>query len=271
MSRQVQGQLAPAAVVAAFNVAGYQATFAAVAKAFPKLPVTALYAAYPSKEALGEAWLSGCVPAADQAGSVGALFGECTFRLLSALNEHRDFSQAWLAAIRRSGTRLEQLESLSSTLQGHYEDWLLEHADVISLPNVLIFKPVLVQLAEALRLATLRLIASWETDKSPAFAQTSKRVDATTYLLDGLLTARDEFGGRGLLVHMVDLFDVPSEDLLGPVMDLMRKPDRGTRLLQLLLPPSGNIVQPLLGIPDRAKHLVELLARELRAADQALR
>jgi len=64
---------------------------------------------------------------------------------------------------------------------------------------------------------------------------------------------------------------VPSDQLLGPVMDLLRRPHRATRLAQLLAPPSGKLVQPLLGVPDRAKHLVDLLARQWRAADESLR
>lgn len=272
MSRQVQRPPAPADVVAAFNVVGYQATFAAAAaELVPPTPVAALYAAYPSREALAEAWLSACIRKDKLAGTLGTSFSECAFGLVVALSGQRDFSHAWLAALRQAGTRLEQLEGLSDSLQDYYVHWLRKHSNAISLPEPLVFDDVLIDLAEALSLATLRTIAAWGADRSSGFSVTNKRIESTAFLIDGLLTSSAAFGGRGLLVHMVELFDVPSEKLLGPVMDLLRRPDRATSLVQLLAPPSGRIVQPLLGLPDRARHLFDLLARELRAADEALR
>jgi hypothetical protein len=211
------------------------------------------------------------VPKGDLAGSVGALFGDCTFRLLGALDAQRDFSHAWLAALRQSGTPLHRLDGLSGNIEECYASWMRKHSNTISVPEPLVCEDVLDDLADALCKATLRLIAGWERDQSQGFAQTSKRVEATGYLIDGLLTASEAFGGKGLLIHMVDLLDVPFDALVGPLMDLLRKPHRAKRLAQLLAPPPGRLIQPLLGVPDRARHLIELLVRELRAADETLR
>src|SRR5438874_1707918 len=84
---EVRGLPLPADVVAAFNLLGYGATFAAVAGQFHGISPSALYAQYPSRETLGEIWLSECLPKDKLAGGIGAVFSECTFRLLGALNE----------------------------------------------------------------------------------------------------------------------------------------------------------------------------------------
>jgi hypothetical protein len=264
----------PADVVAAFNLLGYNETFAAVAKQFDGVSATVLYAQFPSREALGEIWLSECLPKDQLAGGIGAVFSECTFRLLGALNEQRDFSLAWLAALRVSGVRLPKLERLHTSLQDHYAAWLKKRSKAISLPEPLIFADVYIELADTLSLATLGLISAWEADRSPGFGQTGKRVESMAYLLDALLMSRPAFGDKGLLVHMVDLLGMPYDQLLGPLLDLLRKPQRATRLAQLLATPHGRFVRPLLDLvpnPDRATHLVDALLRVLKTAGEKQR
>jgi hypothetical protein len=120
-------------------------------------------------------------------------------------------------------------------------------------------------------MATLSLISRWETDRSPGHVQTSKRVESTGYLLDALLMSRQDFGDKGLLVHMVELLGIPYDELLGPLLDMLRKPQRATRLAQLLATPHGQFIRPLLDLvpnPDRAISLVGELTRALKEAGE---
>jgi hypothetical protein len=83
--------------------------------------------------------------------------------------------------------------------------------------------------------------------------------------------SRQDFGDKGLLVHMVDLLGMPYDELLGPLLDLLRKPQRATRIAQLLATPHGRFIRPLLDLvpdPARANRLVDDLRRALRAPDE---
>lgn len=267
----VQGLPSPADMVAVFNLLGYGAPFAAVAEKLNCANVGDVYDKFPNREVLGELWLCSCLRRDTSADGIGALFGASTFRLIRVLNEQRDFSQSWLAALRASGRRLQDIESLQDKLSEHYFDWMEEREGGISLPEPFTAPQDLAYVADAMSLITLRLVADWETDDTPGMVQTSKRVDATAFLLDGLLTSRDVFGGRGLLVHLVELLGVSPKELLPLSLELLRRPQQTAGLAQALGFSNRAVVEPLRGLPDHAKHAVEFLQRRLRAVHKALR
>ena len=263
-----EGQATPtaAAVVAAFNVFGYHATFAAVAAAF-KVQPHVLYAEYPSQEALGEIWLGQGLPKSDATVGIGAVFSECTFQIIGMMQSQRDFARAWQAALRAAGVRLQKLERLHGALQDHYASWLMSRGDSISLPVPLHDENVLVVVADALALITLGLIAEWDGDRSPACGDTSKRVESMGYLIDALLTARQDFGNRGLLVHLVDLLGLPYDQLLMPFFSLLNHPEYATLLMRALAVPSRKPVMSLRELmpdPDAALRFVNVVKHALQ-------
>jgi len=226
------GNDVPAAkeIVEKFNSMGYEATFAAVAHEFRVHPA-ALYNLYESREALGETWLRGLVPQAAPQPSVREMFSRCVYELLGALQSQRDFSRAWLAALRVTGPlHLRQLHELHDSLRQYYIGWLDANQGVISLPRRMTVDDVVSELADALCALTMFMVTAWEADRSKQYQDTWTLVDSTSCLLDALLTSRKEFGDTGLLTHLTRILGVPHAQFVQPVLDSLLKPDRVQRL-----------------------------------------
>jgi len=213
-----------------FNMMGYEQTFAAVAEALGVDPV-ALYNLYESREALGETWLREVVPQSASQPSVREMFSGCVFALLRALQERRDFSRAWLAAVRVSGPlHLRQLHELHDTLRQYFIGWLDANQGLISLPRRMHVDDVVSELADALCGLTMFMVTAWEADRSKQYQDTWTLVDSTACVLDALLTSRPDLGDAGLLTHLTRIIGVPHGQFVEPLLDSLLKPERAQRL-----------------------------------------
>lgn len=224
-------------VVSAFNELGYESTFPAVAAYLrnagtaPNLKVETLYVAYPSKEALGESWLSDFVPAPAIA-TLREAFITVVSELLAALESRRDFSRAWLAGMKRTGAlHLVQLQRLHDQLHQFFVSWLDTHKGDVSLPANLSLLETKEDIADAISALAFWLVLHWETDRSTEYGITQKMTESCAYLLDGLLIARADFAGAGLLFHLHRLADQEHQRFLKPLLDAFLTPERAGRLL----------------------------------------
>jgi hypothetical protein len=236
-------------VVEAFNRLGYQASFAAVAQDLG-CECQDLYALYPDCEALAEAWLTSKVPAPPDRGELAHMFSSFCAWLLDTLESQRDFSRAWLAALTRNGPlHLPQLRDLHGAAHSYFCTWFDANHRLISLPDAVPMRDVNHELADVLCLAVGGVLNLWASDRSRHFCHTMTVVESTAYLLDGLLTARPEFGGAGLLVHLHRLLGSAHEQFTKPLLEMALAGDRAQRLadpakllemLTTLRPPSAG-------------------------------
>lgn len=218
-------------VVRQFNQLGYMASFAAVAKTLRMRPET-LYLRYPSREALGEAWLTYELPgdASDQQ-ELRDTFGAIVELLLGNLESQRDFGRAWIAAIKPMGAmHLPQLRNIHEALHCYFLTWLLPNGKRLSLPPKVRPEDVAGEIADVMCAMVLLLLLQWESDRSPSYLDTRRSTDAFGYLLDGLLIRRDDFGQAGLLLHLHTLFARQHGRFLRPLLDIVAKPERAGRL-----------------------------------------
>jgi len=232
LSTESEGDGFPTAeeIVACFNVMGYDRTFASVAEELGVDP-TALYNLYESREALGETWLRQVVPQSATQPSVREMFSGCVFPLLQTLQDRRDFSHAWLAALRITGPlHLRQLHELHDTLRQYFIGWLDANQKLISLPRRMTVDDVVSELADALCALTMFMVTAWEADRSKQYQDTWTLVDSTACLLDALLTSRPDLGDAGVLTHLTRIVGVPHAQFVQPVLDSLLKPDRVQRL-----------------------------------------
>jgi len=221
-------------IVECFNLIGYERSFAAVARILNADPTT-LYRLYESREALGETWLREVVPQSSKQPSVQEMFSGCVFTLLRTLQDRRDFSRAWLAALRVKGPlHLRQLHELHDTLRQYFIGWLDANQSLISLPRQMHVDDVVSELADALCALTVFMVAAWEADRSKQYQDTWTLVDSTACLLDALLTSRPDFGGAGLLTHLTRILSVPHAQFVQPLLDTLLKPERAQRFLSIV-------------------------------------
>jgi hypothetical protein len=238
----------PDHVVEAFNRLGYDASFAAVAADLQCSPET-LYALYQSREALGEAWLSAAIPRESDRTSVGGMFASFVFSVLGTLESRRDFGRAWVAALAVTGPlHLPQVRALHDQAHDYFVGWLDANEALISLPSGTALADVSSELADALCALALAFIVSWQADRSKQYGNTSATVESVAYLLDALLTRRDDFGQSGLLTHLVRIADQQHRQFIEPLLQVWLKPARAQRLadpvqwieaLRTLRPPPG--------------------------------
>ena len=236
------------AVVAVFNRLGYSASFAQVARVLRCSP-SDLYCRYASCEALAEAWLASECPPPPLLPGVGGMYAGFMVWLLDRLEQQRDFSRAWLAALTRTGPlHLPQLRDLHDWMQRYFCCWFDANKGHISLPNGLSMADASSELADLLCLVSAALLGAWQLDRSHQACHTQASVDSIACLLDGLLTRRAEFGDAGLLVHLHRLLGQPHAQFLQPLLDTVLKADRVRRVanpaslleaLRALLPPTA--------------------------------
>lgn len=235
-------------VVAAFNVLGYQASFAAVAERLGNGTTAGeLYDLYPSREALAEAWLSEVVPTLPQGASVRSLFAGLMFGLTSALGRQRDFSRAWLAAaMTNPAPGLLSWQLLHVSAQGFFRSGLQSVQGSIALPPPLVVADVIDDLADAMCGAAAALLVAWQADRSASNGDSRAAIDAAACLFDALLTRRTDFLDTSLLVHLHRMTALPREQFVKPLVDMLLPPARVQRLgnapaladlLRNLLPP----------------------------------
>ena len=239
----------PDQVVAAFNCLGYPASFAAVgARLRPKVDAAVLYRQYPSREVLGEVWLCRTIPELPESGGLADAFAACVFTLLETLQSKRDFSLAWLSALKVTGPlHLPEMHDLHASLHKAFFDWLDANHRNLSFPDHVQPRDVLSEVADALCALTVWLVTIWAADRSADYHHTRKLVEASAYLIDGLLWQREEFGQAGLLRHLHAMFEQPHEQVLKPLLDMLLKPDRVRRLASPV-----NLVEALraFGLPS---------------------
>lgn len=218
-------------VVRLFNLLGYTASFAAVARRLSLQPES-LYARYPSCEALGEAWLTHEIPKTSDKASLHGMFSSLMHTMLQAMEDQRDFSRAWLAALKPMGAlHLPQLRNLHSSTHGYFVAWVEANSRRLSLPEHVWPSDVSSEIADAMCAAALWLLCHWETDRSVCYCDTRRMVDAVGYLMDGLLMRREEFGDAGLLLHLHGVVQQQHARFLQPLLDILVKPERAQRLV----------------------------------------
>lgn len=219
-------------VVRQFNRLGYAASFAAVAKSLRLKDANVLYNRYPSREALGEAWLCGRLPRDPGTQTIRAAYLAFMSDALVALEDYRDFSRSWLAAMALTGPgRMSEVLALHDAAHCYFLACLdAQHAN-ISLPPPVAYEDVRNEIADALAGVALMLVAHWESDRSVRYARTIRLVNAIGYLIDALLVRRAEFGDAGLLVHLHEFIRQPHDEFLRPLLDLVLRPERAGRLL----------------------------------------
>jgi AcrR family transcriptional regulator len=224
-------KLEPEDVVSAFNQLGYSASFGAVAARLAIKP-SVLYNRYPSREALGEAWLTAQIPNAPGNRTLEGAFGYFVMQVLEGLETYRDFSRSWLAALAATGTsHLPELLELHDASSHYFLVLLDANQSIISLPPDFRYEDVRTEIADALCSVALFLVSMWETDRSLRYSRTIRAVRAVGYLIDGLLIRRAAFGDAGLLVHLYEILHQPHDQFLKPLLNLFLKPDRATRLV----------------------------------------
>lgn len=217
-------------IVEYFNVSGYERSLAAAAKALGA-DLATLYNWYESREALGETWLCRAVPQPATKPSVREMFSGCVFPLLKKLQERRDFSRAWLAALRVTGPlHLRQLHELHDTLRQYFIGWLNANQGLISLPRRMTVDDVMSELADALCALTMFMVTAWEADRTKQYQDTCMLVDSTGCVLDALLTSRKDLGDAGLLTHLTRIVGVPHGQFVEPLLNSLLKPERAQRL-----------------------------------------
>lgn len=240
-------------VVAAFNLLGWQATFAAVAAEL-KSDITAsdLYELYPNREALAEAWLARQIPEPMEAASVRSLFEKFMSALLDALDHRRDFARAWLGALALDApTSLEQLQQMQDDARLYFCTGLANLRDFIALPPPLMVADVVDELALVLSGVAASLLLAWQADRSHGAHRTRQQVESVACLLDALLLRRAEFADTSLLVHLHRMAALPHAQFVQPLVDLLLPSSRVQRLgnapamvdlLRRLLPPHDTAV-----------------------------
>lgn len=217
-------------VVAVFNELGYQASFAAVARRL-KVPADSLYRRYPSREALGAAWLEASVPSVPRKDTLKDAFGEFVRSTLHMLQQRRDFARAWLAAMKASAPLHETvLRQLHAAAQGFFVGWLDANEKLVGLPDGVRFEDVEIEIADALAGAVLALVLHWEADRSSEYRVTQATLESVACLLDAALIRRPDFGGESLLVHLHRILALEHERLVLPLLDALLKPERARRL-----------------------------------------
>jgi hypothetical protein len=237
-------------VVRAFNELGYDASFAKVARWLAvdganeddiAHELASLYRDHPSREALGESWLASTLPAVEHNKTLADDFTSLSLALLSRLNSRRDFSRAWLMALKRTGMlHLDQLRSLHGTSREYFLASLESFEGHISLPDPIYLNDVKSELADLMSLAAFSLIVHWETDFTGEYRATRQLAQAIGYLFEGLLVASPQLGNASMLVWLHTLVDVPRDRFLNPLLDMVAKSERARRftdplsLLELL-------------------------------------
>lgn len=210
-------------VVAGFDELGYAATFAGVARHIGLDP-TVLYGDYPSREALGEAWLTACFPTVNTRLHLRDAFSEMPLDLFRTMERHRDFSRAWLAALTlTSPLHPASVQALRDCSAIYMMTWLDANERHISLPADMHYADVRVQLAEGLTAVAIALIGAWEVDRTTRAERTRRQVQSTGILLDALLIRRHDFGDASLLVHLHVVLGSIGGSLLSPVLDVLRR------------------------------------------------
>lgn len=217
-------------VVSAFDELGYLAPFAAVARALGLEPA-ALYALYPSREALGEVWLASKVPDCDKNSRLHNAFCNFVFEVFRALESHRDFSRTWIAAMTAAAPlHLANLQDFHAQATTYFTSWLDANADDICLPGNVSAWDVEQELSDAFSAMALALIVAWEADRSVCASATRGQVESAGYVLDALLVCREDLGQSSLLVHLHALVDPLRTQWLKPLLDILLKPERVARL-----------------------------------------
>ena len=221
----------PEAVVAAFNVLGYSATFAAVARTLkPAVPAQDLYRRFPSREALAQAWLSTAIPEASDEPGLAPMFTGFMFSILARLESQRDFSRAWLASLKVTAPlHLPQFEDFHRDAHKYFADYLDLSQAQLSLPSQVQPRDVVHELADALCVVASWLVLFWEADRSVQYHHTRCLVESTACLIDALLVRREAFGDVGLLFHLHQLLRQPHEQFLKPLLGTLLSPDRVQR------------------------------------------
>lgn len=219
-------------VVCVFDELGYGASFRQVAVRMGVEP-RVLTCNYPSREALGEIWLTSVLPAPpdDDPGLHGAFTG-FMLPVLEELTKYRDFSRDWLMAIgRTTPLNLGELVRLHDSAGAYFYAWLMANADSISLPPGLVLEDVCSELSDGMCTLSFMVLMQWSTDRSLDYQETRNVVDALGYLLEALLMRRREFGEASVLVHLWRVGGMVHSRLLEPLLELVAKPDRVSRLL----------------------------------------
>lgn len=230
------------AVVNAFNQLGYTASFAAVALHLANATeAKTLYLTYPSREILGEMWLSEGLPQEPSDESLHEGFTSFVLAALERLNGHRDFSLAWLSSLQTTGPlHLPQIGLLHDGAAQYFNVLLTQHNQRnddpgspehrLSLAENVTFEDVGAELVDAMCALTLWLVAHWASDRSVRYERTRAMVRSVGYLLDALLIARPDFNQTGLLWHLHRLYGQQRIQFIEPLLDLLMKPERAARL-----------------------------------------
>jgi hypothetical protein len=219
-------------VVCLFDELGYRATFRQVADRLGVDP-RVLTCNYPSREALGEIWLTSVLPNPpdDDPGLHGAFTG-FMLPVLEELTKYRDFSRDWIMAIGQTmPMNLGELVRLHDSAGAYFYAWLMANADSISLPPGLVLEDVCSELSDGMCTLSFMVLMQWSTDRSLDYQETRNVVDALGYLLEALLMRRREFGEASVLVHLWRVGGMVHSRLLEPLLELVAKPDRVSRLL----------------------------------------
>jgi hypothetical protein len=230
---------APERIVELFNLLGYEQTFATIALQ-GDLDLSGLYSRYPSREWLGEAWLSRFIPST-AAGTLRDMFETLVMDVLDALEKYRDFSRAWLDSLAGLGhLHLTSLERLHTESRTYFLAWLDANEQSISLPGQLYSRDVKYEIADVMCACLAFLIMHWHGDRSHSFARTQELCKSIASLLDGFLMCRHEFDNAGLLFHLHRVAGHQTERFVIPLLNMVLPPDRVSRwvhpvsLLELL-------------------------------------
>lgn len=228
----------PDDVVAAFNVLGYEATFAAVA-AFLHHPhaVEDLYAQYPSREVLGLEWvvLRDRTDPPDGSG-LGAIFQNVMDDLFIHLGRRRDFSRAWIGSMSaQAGLHAEEVRRVQQNLADLFASYLdaLALGDRLSLPASMPLAETRLALADGLAALAWGLVLHWWSDRTPSAEATRLMCKSVSCLLDLLLMARADTDDAGALWHLHALLKIPHERTLKPLMELLLPAGRSKDLVGL--------------------------------------
>lgn len=226
----------PDHVVAAFNVLGYGATFAAVA-AFLNHPdaVEDLYARYPSREVLGLEWvvLRDRTNPPDGSG-LCAIFQNVMDDLFIHLGRRRDFSRAWIGSLSaQAGLHAEEVRRVQQTLADLFAFYLDALGDRLSLPASMPLAETRLALADGLAALAWGLVLHWWSDRTPSTEATRLMCKSVSCLLDLLLMARADTDDAGALWHLHALLKIPHQRTLKPLMELLLPASRSKDLVGL--------------------------------------
>jgi hypothetical protein len=152
------------------------------------------------------------------------------FSILAKLESQRDFSRAWLAAIKPAAPlHLPQLEDFHRDGHKYFADCLDLAHEQLSLPGHVQPRDAIHELADALCVLALWLVVAWEADRSAQYHRTRCLVESAACLADALLLRRAAFGDAGLLVHLHQMLRQPHEQFLKPLLGMLLPPDRVQR------------------------------------------